>query len=191
MFLESASCASSANMTVDRSLSKIPPPQEKQLQMFLEMGKLDMFRLALDGEEQVWGYGPALLCILLHYTSFLLSLLPSLLFLSLFNPSLLFSGSMDPTYSRFSSILLQSPSFFHCLRSFCSLVVLIFLCCLLVLHFFSCYSLFSHLFFFHLFYFFHGPFCQVQPKTTKGWVTWESGENWDVLRVLLIISVCG
>lgn len=52
-FLESASCASSANMTVDRSLSKIPPPQEKQLQMFLEMGMLDMFRLALDREEQV------------------------------------------------------------------------------------------------------------------------------------------
>lgn len=79
-FLESASCASSANMTVDRSLSKIPPPQEKQLQMFLEMGMLDMFRLALDREEQVWGYGPALLCILLHYTSFLISLLPSLSF---------------------------------------------------------------------------------------------------------------
>lgn len=51
--LESASCASSANMTVDRSVSKMPPPREKQLQMFLEMGKLDMFRLALDSEEQV------------------------------------------------------------------------------------------------------------------------------------------
>lgn len=114
-FLESASCASSANMTVDRSLSKIPPPQEKQLQMFLEMGKLDMFRLALDSEEQV----PALLCILLHYTSFLHSLLPSL---SFFPYSTLFSfiilwiyGSLlfqILFYSSLVSIILPLPSSF-------------------------------------------------------------------------------
>lgn len=179
-------------MTVDRSLSKIPPPQEKQLQMFLEMGMLDMFRLALDREEQVWGYGPALLCILLHYTSFLISLLPSLSFFpysnlfffiilwiygSLLFQILFYSSSLFIILPLPNSLLLSglphSPLFSFS-SSFFFLVI-------------PCFPLF----FFHLFYFFHGPFCQVQPKTTKGWVTWESGENWDVLRVLLIISVCG
>lgn len=153
------------------------------------MGKLDMFRLALDSEEQVWGYGQALLAfsvILLHNTSSLLFLLPSLSFFPYLFPLLLYSSliCLIPDYVLFlvSIILLLSSSFLYFpgfphspLLSFSS----------------PSFFLVRLLFFFHVFYFFHGPFCQVQPKTTKGWVTWESGENWDVLTVPLIISVCG
>lgn len=46
--LESASYTSSANVNVDRNFSKIPPPRGKYLQMFLEMSRLDMFRLEPD-----------------------------------------------------------------------------------------------------------------------------------------------
>ncbi len=130
--LEHASCASSAKVSVDRSLSKIPPPREKQLWMFSVNGQawicLDwhlIFESKYEVMDNLWSAFSLILlsciwqmllykCIYQSY-QFLLSLGIEYLTLALACSTILATGTNSYTLSPYSTLfscILWSPIFY-------------------------------------------------------------------------------